>query len=374
MAERIPQQTYWCLECSAGTLKSGRWDLTCSDDEWDHRMEARCAAGRPLSPDEWPDPPPRYTYSRVGPKPDVRHVPLGGVWIVSEPLRRFLEQEAPGAAEFWPVRVEGPGRSTLHESYWAVNFLHAWRCSVNSGRRIDPDRVPADQRLGIVTDDGQHRRSLLVRRDLKLLLQRARFIGLRYRRLEHLDQRSATVRRKSPRTGRMETIERRLMPREPEFDVDAYFAAGGGANDPTDISGSTAFHAYVQWHSFMGGVRPHVIARFLAEGGDPNAGHDQPNIPALLVCLEEKTPELLRLLDAHGANWDVVSGLNRWTPLMAAVHERKAEAVELLLALGADPTKRDFAGETALDHLHEALRSETDAEERWILKQIRGLL
>lgn len=373
MAVRSPQRTYWRLECAAGTLKSGLWDLVCRDDDWDDRMRDRLAEGRPLSPDEWPDPPPLYTYRRVGSKPDVRCIMRGGVWIVSGALRRFLEREAPGAAEYLPVRVEGPSRSTLHESYWAVNFLHRWRCSVDSGHEIDPDRIPADQRLGLIADDGCFRRSILVRRDLKLLLQKAGFIGLRYGRMEHLGRRSATLRRKNPLTGKMETVERRLLPDQPEFDVEAFFAAGGRANDPTGVPNCTAFLAYVRNHSHVEGVDSEVIARFLAEGGDPNAGHDQPNVSALLVILKPKSPDLLRALDAHGADWNVANGLNGFTPLMAAASNRDADAV-VLLALGANADAQDFYEMTALDHVEEALESETDPEERWILKRICGLL
>jgi ankyrin repeat protein len=48
---------------------------------------------------------------------------------------------------------------------------------------------------------------------------------------------------------------------------------------------------------------------------------------------------VLSLLLDHGANPDQ-RGLNDWTPLHMAVAERSLPCVQLLLARGADPTRR----------------------------------
>ncbi|HZW09890.1 MAG TPA: ankyrin repeat domain-containing protein [Phycisphaerales bacterium] len=366
--------TYWSLACAAGSLKSGLWQLEAGDWEWERRIALRTREGRPLAPGEWPEAPPSFIYDEVGSRPDVRWNAGDDLWIVSDALRAWLEAHAPGCAEFRAVRIAGPRRSSLHRDYWAVNWLHAWECHHEGGPEIDTGRIPAGELIGVVRDGGCHQGSVLARRALKAPLESRAFVGLRFERVRHAGRRTATVRRKSPLTGKMETIERRLLPGEPEFDVDAYFAAGGGANDPTEISGSTAFHGYVQWHSIMDRVDPAVVLRFLAEGGDPNAGHDQPNVSALLVALEPKTPELLRALDAHGADWNVFNGLNGFTPLMAAATDGNVEAVELLLELGADPRQPDRAGMTAVDHVNETIKGAQDGERVRLLRRVRELL
>jgi ankyrin repeat protein len=59
--------------------------------------------------------------------------------------------------------------------------------------------------------------------------------------------------------------------------------------------------------------------------------------------------EAIEALVAAGADPDGHDhGFNGWTPVMHAVHKRQAAAVEALLALGADPNRRSGNGDFAL--------------------------
>lgn len=370
MPTRTPN--YWLLSCSAGTLKSGRWELEAADRRWECDIAPRLGTGQRIR--AWPTPPPLYTYKRVGTVPDARAALRRDPWIISEPLRVFLDHAAPAAAQYLSVRVEGPGRADLYAEYWAVNWLQAWHCHHSRGAEIDPARLPADQPLGFIADGGAFRHEIIARADLKLAIQKAGFVGLRYQRVPLAGHRPRTLRRKNPITGKMETVERRLLPDQPEFDVEAYFASGRGPNDPTHTPNSTAFLDFVRWSSRDEGVDVGVVRRFLAQGGDPNAGHDQPNVSALLVVIDPKTPELLRLLNDHGADWNVFNGLNGFTPLMSAAIQPNPGAVKLLLEFGADPDQLDLCGMTARDHAEEKLRQDPDEEEEMLVNEVLRLL
>jgi hypothetical protein len=84
--------------------------------------------------------------------------------VVSERLRTFLENEAPGNAQFFEARIVGPKRLLPKEPYYLVNWLHVVDCIDLDKSEwddqdpptgdpaqydywrivVDPSRVPAD--------------------------------------------------------------------------------------------------------------------------------------------------------------------------------------------------------------------------------------
>ena len=297
--------------------------------------------------------PPVFAYDAVIGKPDVCWTFGHATVVVSDRLRKSLERLAPGAAEFRAVKVRGP-RSGALGRYWAVNWLRAWDCaSRRYPGEVNPARIPPDLKLGVLASDrGMGRGDILVRDDLKMQLAHQKFRGLRFGKVHVSSAPKSVVRRKVPGSSRFESIERRLIPSDPRFDVDAYFAAGRGANDPTDVPNQTAFHQYVIAHSGMGTLRDPVVLRFLKEGADPNAGN-APNISCPLVFMHPRSPRVLRALHKSGANWNCANSLNGFTPLMSAAVDLDVAAVRLMLQFGADPGLADWAGQRAVDHLHE---------------------
>jgi len=81
------------------------------------------------------------------------------------------------------------------------------------------------------------------------------------------------------------------------------------------------------------------IKELIGLGADPNYC-DHAGFPSLIAALSSDRPErhdIMTLLLENGANVGQ-RGLNDWTPLHYAVVGRDIEAIELLLAYGADPT------------------------------------
>ncbi|KAI0181455.1 SPX domain-containing protein [Hypoxylon sp. FL1284] len=67
--------------------------------------------------------------------------------------------------------------------------------------------------------------------------------------------------------------------------------------------------------------------------------------PQHLVARSGQTPQLLRLLQEHGADLDQVDKLYGWTPLVHAASEGNVPCLEELLSVGADPNivdEKDF--------------------------------
>lgn len=48
--------------------------------------------------------------------------------LASDALRRFLESEVPGAAQFLPVTITAPGLEAAGRQYWIVNCLRVAAC------------------------------------------------------------------------------------------------------------------------------------------------------------------------------------------------------------------------------------------------------
>jgi len=136
--------------------------------------------------------------------------------------------------------------------------------------------------------------------------------------------------------------------------IDAAFRAGdldalrAAVEDPATIPNGAMPLAigpcleYAIYHS------PLAFIRTLLEiGADPNP-KDHAGFPPLIAALacsrshpgsaaRPDVVEMLELLLRFGADPNQ-RGINDWTPLHMAVAERKAEAIPVLLAAGADPT------------------------------------
>jgi len=147
-------------------------------------------------------------------------------------------------------------------------------------------------------------------------------------------------------------------------DLDAVRAALGDPPDFPNCRGPAGVGEivleYAIYHS-----PPAFIRALLELGADPNYGdHDGfPSLIAALTCAERGDMyELLDLLLAHGADIQQ-RGHNDYTPLHWAAAEGNVEAVEFLLARGADAGARtridDYA--TPLEEAEILGRAETAA-------------
>jgi ankyrin repeat protein len=104
----------------------------------------------------------------------------------------------------------------------------------------------------------------------------------------------------------------------------------------------------LRMRSAHGNLDPHVVLRFLKEGGDPNAGNNSDNLDSLLVMLNPKTLELILAFAKHGADMNAANTLNKHTVLMSAVGDADLKTCEELVRLGADVNRQDYRGNTAL--------------------------
>jgi ankyrin repeat protein len=115
---------------------------------------------------------------------------------------------------------------------------------------------------------------------------------------------------------------------------------------PEDFGGGHALVYAIYWS------QPAFIAWMIDAGADVNFAADD-GFPAMLAALSRDRPprhEVLATLLARGADVNA-RGLNDWTPLHHAVSLRDAEAIRMLLAAGADPSRRTRIDQytTALD-------------------------
>lgn len=112
---------------------------------------------------------------------------LDSNFFVSDRLREFLEAEAPGHAQYLPVRMEGPGVGEAQRRYWVVNWLHLLDClegptsaeirASGTGLRmvvIDAERIPPNVLVGRLKD---RRVTTIVRSDLVRKIKKAKFTG-----------------------------------------------------------------------------------------------------------------------------------------------------------------------------------------------------
>ncbi|HET9268838.1 MAG TPA: ankyrin repeat domain-containing protein [Vicinamibacterales bacterium] len=116
---------------------------------------------------------------------------------------------------------------------------------------------------------------------------------------------------------------------------------------PLDVFGPAgSVLEYAIYHSPLA-----FIQALLELGADPNPPSAQhAGFPPLLAALTKlntrsgsqartDVPDLLRLLLRYGADPNQ-RGLNDWTALHMAAHERSGEAIRILVDAGADPTLR----------------------------------
>lgn len=182
-----------------GNNRHGRTRLRAIDEEWSaQKGESMWAGERRSAREWWPTPAPVFRLvNKVKTIEDLLW-PIGDYYLVSPRLREFLEKHAPGAAEYLPVRIEGPGSERL-PPYSAMNFLRVFRCmdedeSINidaSGGMyvevpvIDPSLVPADGVLGLL---GGFQVLRLMRYDLKRMYEEQKFLGGFFMRVASTDR------------------------------------------------------------------------------------------------------------------------------------------------------------------------------------------
>ncbi len=92
-----------------------------------------------------------------------------------------------------------------------------------------------------------------------------------------------------------------------------------------------------------------VVKVLIAQKADPNA-----SVPsygsAMTKAAGGENVKVLEALVEGGGNVNAASGDESWTPLIAAARMSRAENVKYLLGKGADASKKDKNGKTALDY------------------------
>lgn len=91
------------------------------------------------------------------------------------------------------------------------------------------------------------------------------------------------------------------------------------------------------------------IGRLLRAGADPNLRGGVNDWTPLMHAIHKNRLGSVKALIAGGAGVNAASSIGE-TPLMMAAGYGNTPAVELLLASGADPRRKDHDGKTALDY------------------------
>jgi hypothetical protein len=105
-------------------------------------------------------------------------------------------------------------------------------------------------------------------------------------------------------------------------------------------------HNWIVWSAARDEV--HLLGYLLAHGANANARATNGET-ALGAAAAAGHLAACELLIARGARLDARTTLTQQTPLIEAAQENRPEVVRLLLARGANPEARDFAGLTAED-------------------------
>lgn len=191
-------QRYWQFDIPVEGRR--RWEITCDDEAWIWPIRVRLREGKRMASGEWSVAKARFTYSQVAEFEDIpRVVGYGCMLLCSDRLRAFFEAEAPGAAEYLPIRIDGPRSREMPGPYWAVNMLRLFDCldekeSMDvdeNGKRfvqipvVDISRVPSDGVLGLLKGYQVVR---LIRNDLRLKFQKAGFTGAWFQRIAEIDR------------------------------------------------------------------------------------------------------------------------------------------------------------------------------------------
>lgn len=182
-----------------GANRHGRTLVRAVDEEWSRYKGCGLWIGRRKSAKAvWQSPPPVFRILNKFKVVEDLLLAVEDYYLVSPRLREFLEKEAPGAAEFLPIRIEGPGSDRL-PPYWAINFMRVFSCldedeSINTdetGRRfvevpvIDPSKVPPDGVLGLL---GGFQVLRLMRHDLKRKYEEQKFLGGFFSKVASIDR------------------------------------------------------------------------------------------------------------------------------------------------------------------------------------------
>ena len=72
------------------------------------------------------------------------------------------------------------------------------------------------------------------------------------------------------------------------------------------------------------------------------------DLPPVAAAARTGDTSAIAALSAEGADLNIRSGVNGWTPLLHAIHKNRPSSVDALLAAGADVNARGFGGITPL--------------------------
>ena len=106
------------------------------------------------------------------------------------------------------------------------------------------------------------------------------------------------------------------------------------------VEGDEVFNATALWYAVSWQGNLELTKHLLSLGASPN--------PAVFSSLFHGDVEICELLDEHGADWNLIFG--GATPLIDMMRWNRSKLVPWLLLHGADPTIKDHAGLSALDH------------------------
>jgi ankyrin repeat protein len=111
-----------------------------------------------------------------------------------------------------------------------------------------------------------------------------------------------------------------------------------------DNSGTSPLMSACRWNDIT------MIRMLLANGAKTNAPRSpKGRTPLMIACAYYSGISIARLLVENGAEVNAVAN-DGTTALMMAAHGAKLDVVEYLLSKGADPTRKDGKGLTALDY------------------------
>lgn len=365
---------FWYLKAFAGTLKSGMWQPVPENNALAADLFDRDPGTWPAKKRfPWPSPAPVFTWKKVLVFPDAGWTSRNP-GIVSDRFRKLIEREGKDVAEFFPVRLKGPSASRIKQRYWYVWWRRRWSCHPRkSASEIDVRLIPSEERIAVVDGNGWWSGgTVIVRDDLRREWEREGLLAVRFEPVAMKGTPTTMTRIKDPEAGEMVWRERRLIPQDRLFDVDAYFKRGGKANGPGMVPNSTPFLDYVSMHSFMGSLAYEPIERFLKEGGDPNVGLGS-NVSPLVVCMNPKDVPVVRLLRKHGTNFNIQNSIG-YTALMGAAVKGQVDVVRELIRSGADPAMKDFAGRTAADHVRDDAARKPSRLRRHVVKKLLSIL
>lgn len=344
----VKAEKWWMLERSAGTLNSGLWILTPKHGEWASRIAPRLMSGKRIAAKRWPSPAPVFTYEVCASLPDVATETYPDMWVVSDRLRRFIESTDPGSAQFFPVKVEGPGRGRLSRSFWCVNWLRAWKCQPEEEiAEIDTGAIPSGERIGVVAGSGWwYGGKVLVDGGFKREAIKNKLVGLRFSELRLADGPDGPHRGGSGRSARAAGRRRCEDPCDRHFEIGAFLKAYPKGSYVSMAPGGNALADYAVVRQ-EAGVDLRVVRRLIEYGCDVNVGRGSDNIAPMLIYIQPKSLPLLRLLDSHGADWNVANELGT-TPLLSASFDADPRAIAFLLRRGASAGAHMLDGSNAL--------------------------